>query len=48
MDLVARTAGPQEKAEWWPWAVEVWPAYADYQAKTDRDIPVVVLDPAEA
>jgi deazaflavin-dependent oxidoreductase (nitroreductase family) len=46
MDLVARTAGPEEKAEWWPHAVEVWPPYQDYQAKTDRDIPVVVLEPA--
>lgn len=46
MDLVARTASPEEKAEWWPRAAAAWPPYDDYQAKTDRDIPVVILDPA--
>ena len=35
-----------EKAEWWARATEVWPAYDDYQAGTDRVIPLVVLDPA--
>ena len=34
-----------EKAEWWARATEVWPSYDDYQAKTDRSIPLVVLDP---
>ena len=37
----------EEKADWWPDAVEVWPPYDDYQAKTDRDIPVVILDPRD-
>ncbi len=39
----ARTATPEEKPELWKTMVERWPAYADYQAKTTRDIPVVVL-----
>lgn len=41
----ARTAAPEEKARLWPRMAEVWPAYDEYQRKTDRDIPVVVLDP---
>ena len=42
----ARTASPEEKAQLWPRLVEIWPAYADYQARTSRDIPVVVLERA--
>ncbi|WP_211368044.1 nitroreductase/quinone reductase family protein [Microbacterium rhizomatis] len=34
-----------ERAEWWGYAVEAWPAYADYQTKTDRQIAVFVLEP---
>jgi deazaflavin-dependent oxidoreductase (nitroreductase family) len=37
--------GP-ERDEWWERAVAVWPAYADYQTKTDRVIPVFVAEPA--
>jgi deazaflavin-dependent oxidoreductase (nitroreductase family) len=40
----ARTATAEEKPELWRAAVERWPAYADYQRNTDRDIPVVVLE----
>jgi deazaflavin-dependent oxidoreductase (nitroreductase family) len=40
----ARVATPQEKPAWWELAVQAWPAYADYQRKTDREIPVVILD----
>ena len=43
--MVAHTASPQEKAELWPRIVADYPNYAGYQKKTDRDIPVVVLDP---
>ncbi|KUI29539.1 nitroreductase [Mycobacterium sp. IS-1742] len=43
----AREVYGQEKAEWWDRAVEVWPDYADYQKKTDREIPVFVLTPVE-
>lgn len=44
-DYQAREVFGEEKAEWWRRAVEVWPDYADYQQKTDRDIPVFVLTP---
>jgi deazaflavin-dependent oxidoreductase (nitroreductase family) len=44
-DYEAREVSGDEKAEWWARAVEVWPAYDDYQAKTDREIPVLVLTP---
>jgi deazaflavin-dependent oxidoreductase (nitroreductase family) len=40
----ARTAEPAEKARMWSTMAAIWPAYDDYQAKTDREIPVVVLD----
>jgi deazaflavin-dependent oxidoreductase (nitroreductase family) len=41
----AREVEGDEKAIWWARAIEVWPAYDDYQQKTDRAIPVVVLEP---
>jgi F420H(2)-dependent quinone reductase len=41
----ARTAGGDEKQAYWPRLVTMYPDYADYQARTDRQIPVVVLDP---
>lgn len=41
----ARTAGPDEKTRRWPAATAVWPPYDEYQASTDRDIPLVVLEP---
>ncbi|HET8980703.1 MAG TPA: nitroreductase family deazaflavin-dependent oxidoreductase [Solirubrobacteraceae bacterium] len=40
----ARTATPEEKPRLWQAAVERWPAYADYQRKTSREIPVVILE----
>jgi len=40
----ARVATPEEKPAMWDHMVEVWPDYAEYQKKTDRDIPIVVLD----
>jgi deazaflavin-dependent oxidoreductase (nitroreductase family) len=42
-DYTAREVSGEERALWWDRAVEAWPAYADYQAKTDRVIPVFVL-----
>jgi deazaflavin-dependent oxidoreductase (nitroreductase family) len=45
MAMRARTASPEEKAEWWPRATAVWPPYDEYQASTDRDLPVVILEP---
>ena len=44
-DYEAREVFGEEKAAWWRRAVEVWPDYADYQRKTDREIPVFVLTP---
>ena len=43
---VAHEAAGDERDTWWDRAVEAWPPYADYQKKTDRQIPVFVLDPA--
>ena len=44
-DYEAREVFGEEKASWWRRAVGVWPDYADYQRKTDREIPVFVLTP---
>ncbi len=40
----ARTASAEEKPEIWRAMVAEWPAYDDYQAATEREIPVVVLE----
>ncbi|MFJ9407210.1 nitroreductase family deazaflavin-dependent oxidoreductase [Streptomyces sp. NPDC101393] len=45
-DMTAREVTGEEKAVWWDRAVAAYPDYADYQAKTDRQIPVFVLEPA--
>jgi deazaflavin-dependent oxidoreductase (nitroreductase family) len=45
-DMLAREATGGEKALWWARAVEAFPDYAEYQKKTDRQIPVFVLEPA--
>ncbi|MGW3421809.1 nitroreductase family deazaflavin-dependent oxidoreductase [Streptomyces phaeochromogenes] len=45
-DMTAREVTGEEKARWWERAVAAYPAYADYQTKTDREIPVFVLEPA--
>jgi F420H(2)-dependent quinone reductase len=42
-EFVAREVYGDERALWWQRAVEVWPAYADYQRQTTRVIPVLVL-----
>jgi deazaflavin-dependent oxidoreductase (nitroreductase family) len=44
-DMVAREVTGEEKALWWDRAVAAYPDYADYQTKTDREIPVFVLEP---
>ena len=43
--VTARTATPDEKPPLWDYMVSLYPEYADYQAKTERDIPVVILEP---
>lgn len=45
-DYDAREVFGEEKTLWWQRAVEIWPDYAAYQAKTDRLIPVFVLTAA--
>ena len=46
-DYLAREVTGDEKAAWWARAVETWPAYATYQTKTSRQIPVFVLEPID-
>ncbi len=41
----ARTAPPPERAELWPRLVDLYRDYDSYQSWTDREIPVVVLEP---
>lgn len=45
-DMTAREVHEDEKRLWWARAVAAYPDYADYQEKTDRAIPVFVLEPA--
>ena len=45
-EMVAREVIGVEKDEWWARAVAAYPDYADYQTRTDRVIPVFVLEPA--
>jgi deazaflavin-dependent oxidoreductase (nitroreductase family) len=44
-DFRARLVEGEEKAIWWKRAVAAYPEYEQYQRKTDRDIPVFVLEP---
>ena len=44
-DYTAREVSGDERAQWWERAVAAYPNYADYQTKTDREIPVFVLEP---
>jgi deazaflavin-dependent oxidoreductase (nitroreductase family) len=41
----ARVASPEEKAELWPRVVAAHRGYEQYQTRTDRDIPLVILEP---
>ncbi len=43
----AREATGEERATWWERSVAAYPPYAEYQEKTDRRIPVFVLEPRE-
>ena len=47
-DADARTADSPERERLWAKAREAWPQYDDYQAKTSREIPVVVLEPVRS
>jgi deazaflavin-dependent oxidoreductase (nitroreductase family) len=44
----ARVATPEERERLWPKAVEVYSGYAGYQQRTQREIPLVILEPGEA
>ena len=43
---LARIAQGEERADWWAHAVATWPTYGEYQKKTDREIPVFLLERA--
>ena len=43
----ARVAAPHERERLWPMAVAVYSGYRDYQARADREIPLVILEPRE-
>lgn len=43
--VTARRAEPEERARLWPLAVQMYAGYDDYQARTTREIPVVILVP---
>jgi deazaflavin-dependent oxidoreductase (nitroreductase family) len=44
-DFTARELKGEERETWWQRALEVWPDYAQYQTRTDRQIPVFLLEP---
>ena len=46
-DYDARVVSGEERRQWWDRGVEAYPPYAEYQEKTDREIPVFVLEPRE-
>ena len=43
----ARVAAPHERERLWPMAVDVYSGYRDYQERTGREIPVVILEPRD-
>jgi F420H(2)-dependent quinone reductase len=47
MDGVARELSGEERAQWWERAVAAYPDYADYRTRTDREIPVFVVEPKD-
>ncbi len=44
-DVTIREVDGDERAAWWERAVAVFPNYAEYQTKTDRQIPVLIASP---
>ncbi len=46
--LTARQVSGKERASWWEICVAAFPPYAEYQTKTDREIPVLVCEPDQA
>jgi len=45
--VTATTASADERAVWWPRVLNAYDGYADYESRTDREIPVVFLDPSD-
>ena len=45
-DARARDATPEERPELWKQMTEIWPDYDGYQERTDREIPIVILERA--
>lgn len=43
----ARVLTGDERADWWDYAVRTWSTYGEYQKKTDREIPVFLLEPVD-
>jgi len=43
--VTVRQLAGTERAQWWERAVEAYPPYAQYQQKTDREIPVLIATP---
>jgi deazaflavin-dependent oxidoreductase (nitroreductase family) len=43
-DATARDATPEERPELWAKMAEIWPDYDNYQQRTDREIPIVILE----
>jgi deazaflavin-dependent oxidoreductase (nitroreductase family) len=47
IEVRARKATPEERKRIWPRAVAVWRDYANYQRRTSREIPIVILEPRD-
>ncbi|MEE8347875.1 MAG: nitroreductase family deazaflavin-dependent oxidoreductase [Dehalococcoidia bacterium] len=46
-EATARTASPDERGVLWQQMAEIYPPYNDYQARTEREIPVIILEPVQ-
>ena len=46
-ELAVREVEGDEKSAWWQRATAIWPGYDEYQAATDRQIPLFVLEPTD-
>ncbi len=47
-DMTVRELSGDEREQWWQRAVEAFPPYAEYQQRTDRMIPLLLLEPVDA
>jgi F420H(2)-dependent quinone reductase len=45
--MTARELSGEERAQWWERAVAAYPPYSEYQQRTERQIPVFILEPAD-